>query len=202
LISADAASAAARWDLLNSLEEAPKPYPLRSHGTAADLVELWSSWVRGGAADGFTVIPASLPTDVVALVHEVIPALRAKGLRKPRRAAAENVAATPARPARHAAGHGAQTGERSAAGAAEQETSTLRRCDTSAIVDVAAYPGTMSVETSQRPDLAQERAEAGVRELATQARVAARQLRSATTAEKNAALHAVADHLVASTEEI
>src|SRR5690625_4278735 len=60
----------------------------------------------------------------------------------------------------------------------------------------------MSVETSQRPDLAQERAEAGVRELATQARVAARQLRSATTAEKNAALHAVADHLVASTEEI
>ena len=127
LISADAASAAARWDLLNSLEEVPKPYPLRSHGTAADLVELWSSWVRGGAADGFTVIPASLPTDVVALVHEVIPALRAKGLRKPRRAAAENVAATPARPARHAAGHGAQTGERSAAGAAEQETSTLRR---------------------------------------------------------------------------
>src|SRR5690625_1059952 len=100
LISADAASAAARWDLLNSLEEVPKPYPLRSHGTAADLVELWSSWVRGGAADGFTVIPASLPTDVVALVHEVIPALRAKGLRKPRRAAAENVAATPARPAR------------------------------------------------------------------------------------------------------
>lgn len=130
LISADAASAAARWDLLNSLEEAPKRYPLRSHGTASDLVDLWSSWVRGGAADGFTVIPASIPTDVVALVHEVIPALQAKGLRKPREAAAESVAAAPARPTRHATGHAARaevrTGAQSAAGGAGQETSTLR----------------------------------------------------------------------------
>lgn len=94
LISADRASAAARWDLLNSLEHAPQRYPLRSHGTAQDLVELWSSWVRRGAADGFTVIPASIPTDVVALVHEVIPALQAKGLRKPRGAAIDHALAT------------------------------------------------------------------------------------------------------------
>src|SRR5699024_7429815 len=120
LLSADAASAAARWDLLNSLETAPRRYPLRCHGTAADLVELWSTWVRGGAADGFTVIPASIPTDVVALVQEVIPALRAKGLRQPREAAAGSVAAAPAPPTRHATGHAARaavrTGGQCAAG--------------------------------------------------------------------------------------
>lgn len=41
-----------------------------------------------------------------------------------------------------------------------------------------------------------------MRDLATLARGAARALRSATTAQKNAALHAIADHLLAATEEI
>lgn len=97
LISADAASAAARWDLLNSLEETPQRYPLRSHGTAEDLVSLWSSWVRGGAADGFTVIPASIPTDVVGLVQEVVPALEARGLRKARQQRSQQAAVSAAR---------------------------------------------------------------------------------------------------------
>ncbi|TDE89694.1 LLM class flavin-dependent oxidoreductase [Occultella glacieicola] len=81
VISADRPSARARWDLLNSLETAPRTAPLRSIGTAADLVDLWAEWVHAGAADGFTVIPASVPTDVLALVQDVVPALAARGLR-------------------------------------------------------------------------------------------------------------------------
>ncbi len=86
VISADQPSARARWDLLTSLETQPRAVRLRSLGTATDLADLWGSWVHRGAADGFTVIPASVPTDVVALVQEVLPALEARGLRRPRRA--------------------------------------------------------------------------------------------------------------------
>ncbi|UFU01950.1 LLM class flavin-dependent oxidoreductase [Ruania suaedae] len=93
LISADAPSARARWDLLTSLEEQPRPVPLRSIGTATDLADLWAQWVHAGAADGFTVIPASVPTDVVALVQDVVPLLQARGLRGPRAAAVETAAA-------------------------------------------------------------------------------------------------------------
>ncbi|UFU07878.1 hypothetical protein [Ruania halotolerans] len=108
VISADVPSARARWDLLTSLETQPRQVPLRSIGTAADLADLWATWVHGGAADGFTVIPASVPTDVVALVQEVIPQLEARGLRKPRAAAVDQAPArrvtrrTPARQRSHA----------------------------------------------------------------------------------------------------
>lgn len=94
VVSADQPSARARWDLLTSLETLPRAVPLRSLGTAADLADLWSSWVHRGGADGFTVIPGSVPTDVAALVHEVVPALAARGLRKPRRAAVDRPATT------------------------------------------------------------------------------------------------------------
>lgn len=60
----------------------------------------------------------------------------------------------------------------------------------------------MSVQTSQTPDSAQQRAQDGVRDLASRARAAARVLRSATSAEKDAALHAIAEHLLEATEEI
>ncbi|QOR69450.1 LLM class flavin-dependent oxidoreductase [Ruania alkalisoli] len=93
LISADAPSARARWDLLTSLEEQPREVPLRSIGTASDLTDLWAEWVHAGAADGFTVIPASVPTDVVALVNEVVPQLEARGLRKPRTATVQTAPA-------------------------------------------------------------------------------------------------------------
>ncbi|WP_022919274.1 LLM class flavin-dependent oxidoreductase [Ruania albidiflava] len=86
VISADRPSARARWDLLTSLETQPRAVPLRSLGTAADLADLWGSWVHRGGADGFTLVPASVPTDVLALVQEVIPALVERGLRKPRQA--------------------------------------------------------------------------------------------------------------------
>ena len=93
VVSADRPSARARWDLLTSLETQPKAVPLRSLGTAEDLADLWASWVHRGGADGFTVIPASVPTDVAALVQEVVPALVSRGLRKPRRAAVDRPAA-------------------------------------------------------------------------------------------------------------
>ncbi|WP_022919275.1 glutamate-5-semialdehyde dehydrogenase [Ruania albidiflava] len=63
----------------------------------------------------------------------------------------------------------------------------------------------MSVQTDQQPAVdptADERAQAGVTELAVRARTAARALRSATTATKDAALHGIADALVAAAAEI
>ncbi|QGH69794.1 LLM class flavin-dependent oxidoreductase [Pseudactinotalea sp. HY158] len=81
LIAPDAARAQARADLLRDLGLAPADGLLRTAGPAHELARLWQNWVRAGAADGFTVIPASVPTDVVALVSEVLPDLRARGLR-------------------------------------------------------------------------------------------------------------------------
>lgn len=96
VISADRASAQARWDLLSSLE-LPSGLPaLRTIGTAEDLATLWNAWVRAGGADGFTVVPASVPTDVVALAQDLLPALTELGLRTPATAPV-TPAATPAR---------------------------------------------------------------------------------------------------------
>ncbi|HLS26716.1 MAG TPA: hypothetical protein VK063_12670 [Beutenbergiaceae bacterium] len=92
VLSADRPSAQARWDLLSSLE-LPEGLPaLRLIGTGEDLATLWTAWVEGGGADGFTVVPASVPTDVAAVASVVVPALTALGLRSP-----ESAAATPAR---------------------------------------------------------------------------------------------------------
>src|SRR5690606_25816070 len=49
-------------------------------GTSAGLADLWQEWIAAGAADGFTVIPASVPTDVLAVVTELIGELTARGL--------------------------------------------------------------------------------------------------------------------------
>jgi alkanesulfonate monooxygenase SsuD/methylene tetrahydromethanopterin reductase-like flavin-dependent oxidoreductase (luciferase family) len=115
VISADRPSALARWDLLNSLETAPRTAPLRSIGTATDLVDLWAEWVHAGAADGFTVIPASVPTDVLALVQDVVPALTARGLRTEGAAPVRAGATVPADSSRPAAARIAR--RRAAAGA-------------------------------------------------------------------------------------
>lgn len=83
VLSADRPSAQARWDLLSSLE-LPEGLPaLRVIGTAGDLATLWNAWVQAGAADGFTVVPASVPTDVAALAGDLVPALTDLGLRTP-----------------------------------------------------------------------------------------------------------------------
>src|SRR5690625_1697111 len=63
----------------------------------------------------------------------------------------------------------------------------------------------MSVQTDHQSAVEEtedERAQAGVTELAVRARTAARSLRSATTATKDAALHGIADALVAAAAEI
>src|SRR5699024_5185502 len=63
----------------------------------------------------------------------------------------------------------------------------------------------MSVQTDHQSAVEEtedERAQAGVAELAVRARTAARSLRSATTATKDAALHGIADALVAAAAEI
>ena len=61
------------------------------------------------------------------------------------------------------------------------------------------------MQTDQRPgtdETEEQRAQAGVQELAVQARAAARALRGATTATKNAALEQIADALVAAAPQI
>lgn len=102
VISADRPSAQARWDLLSSLELPAGLPALRTIGTAQDLATLWNAWVQGGGADGFTVVPASVPTDVVAQAQDVLPALAEFGLRTPAPTPAVP-AATPARTRRTSA---------------------------------------------------------------------------------------------------
>jgi hypothetical protein len=43
----------------------------------ADAIELW---FRNGAADGFNVMPAVLPSGLEAFVDHVVPVLQARGL--------------------------------------------------------------------------------------------------------------------------
>jgi alkanesulfonate monooxygenase SsuD/methylene tetrahydromethanopterin reductase-like flavin-dependent oxidoreductase (luciferase family) len=85
VLAADDDGARARADLLaildNESESGTDPSLLGFVGTSAGLADLWQQWVEAGAADGFTVIPASVPTDVLAVVTEVIGELTARGLR-------------------------------------------------------------------------------------------------------------------------
>lgn len=98
VLGVDREGARARADLLAVLDPDDAPvasYPLSVVGTATDLVDLWQEWVEAGAADGFTVVPASVPTDVLAVVTEVVPLLERRGLRAAP-AAARKVATAPA----------------------------------------------------------------------------------------------------------
>ncbi|GAB2600117.1 LLM class flavin-dependent oxidoreductase [Pseudactinotalea suaedae] len=85
VLGADDDGARARADLLTALESETESETdsslLRFVGTSAAFAELWQEWVDAGAADGFTVIPASVPTDVLAVVTEVVDELTARGLR-------------------------------------------------------------------------------------------------------------------------
>lgn len=85
VIGSDDEGALARAELLAVLDadsdSAPEAGLLHFAGTATGLADLWQEWVSAGAADGFTVIPASVPTDVLAVVTEVLPELASRGLR-------------------------------------------------------------------------------------------------------------------------
>lgn len=50
-------------------------------GTVTTLASVWQNWVRAGAADGFVILPASIPTDVIHVASGLIPELQRRGLR-------------------------------------------------------------------------------------------------------------------------
>jgi alkanesulfonate monooxygenase SsuD/methylene tetrahydromethanopterin reductase-like flavin-dependent oxidoreductase (luciferase family) len=50
-------------------------------GTPAGLAELMQSRFESGACDGFTLLPAVMPDDLAAFGADVVPLLRARGLR-------------------------------------------------------------------------------------------------------------------------
>lgn len=84
VLGADAEGAQARAELIDVLETEGSRASgrLRFVGTATQLADLWQEWVAAGAADGFTVVPASVPTDVLATVTELVPELERRGLRE------------------------------------------------------------------------------------------------------------------------
>ncbi len=62
----------------------PHAQGLFSHaGSVATLANVWQNWVRAGAADGFTLIPGSIPTDVLQIATGLLPELARRGLRAP-----------------------------------------------------------------------------------------------------------------------
>lgn len=82
VIAADYESARARADLLGDIEgdDAGWTGALEAVGTVGDVVATIEKWLEAGAADGFVVLPGSIPADVTRLLRGVIPALQARGL--------------------------------------------------------------------------------------------------------------------------
>lgn len=56
------------------------PAELRFTGAATDLAGLLADWHAASGVDGFHLLPASAPADVAAVVHDLVPALRERGL--------------------------------------------------------------------------------------------------------------------------
>jgi len=50
------------------------------HGTAADIADALEEWYRGGAADGFNIMPQVLPQGLNEFVELVVPELQRRGL--------------------------------------------------------------------------------------------------------------------------
>lgn len=49
-------------------------------GTPEQVADALEVWFRGGAADGFNIMPAALPSGLGEFVDHVVPLLRARGL--------------------------------------------------------------------------------------------------------------------------
>jgi alkanesulfonate monooxygenase SsuD/methylene tetrahydromethanopterin reductase-like flavin-dependent oxidoreductase (luciferase family) len=78
IVGPDRASAQARLDMLTDMEGVSwDTGSLAFVGTASGFAELVTEWLDAEAADGFTIRPASVQTDLVALVDGVLPVLRA-----------------------------------------------------------------------------------------------------------------------------
>ena len=78
IVGPDTASAQARLDMLTDLEGVSwDADSLAFVGTSTGFAELVTDWLDADAVDGFTIRPASVQTDLVALVEGVLPVLRA-----------------------------------------------------------------------------------------------------------------------------
>jgi alkanesulfonate monooxygenase SsuD/methylene tetrahydromethanopterin reductase-like flavin-dependent oxidoreductase (luciferase family) len=78
--TADEAQArAARLDAATPVG-APEPHALRLVGTASQVANELARWFRAGAADGFHLLPATLPEGLEELVATLIPELQRRGL--------------------------------------------------------------------------------------------------------------------------
>lgn len=80
VLGADEATARARFDLLQDLDHAPWDGALVHVGTAHSFTTTVEEWARAGAADGFVLRPASLATDLDAVVAHTVPVLQRLGL--------------------------------------------------------------------------------------------------------------------------
>src|SRR5690606_5034361 len=82
VIAADYESARARHDLLTDLAGGTASWEgaLEAVGTVGDVVTTIEKWIEAGAADGFVILPGSIPADVGRLIRGIIPALQARGL--------------------------------------------------------------------------------------------------------------------------
>lgn len=83
ILDADEQQAAHRAEFLTEIGLEVPEIPLRHVGTVEALASLWQNWVRAGAADGFTIIPGSIPTDVIRVATKLVPELEQRGLRTP-----------------------------------------------------------------------------------------------------------------------
>ena len=81
VLAQDVTDAQNRADFIAELTQNQPANLLQHVGTPRTLATVWHNWVRAGAADGFTLIPASIPTDVVAIASGLIDQLQQRGLR-------------------------------------------------------------------------------------------------------------------------
>lgn len=81
VIGDDARSAGVRLELIEQLQGVTWDTDSLVHaGTARALAALLAEWALLGAADGFLLRPASLATDLTAIVDQTVPVLREVGL--------------------------------------------------------------------------------------------------------------------------
>jgi N-acetyl-S-(2-succino)cysteine monooxygenase len=77
-------SALSQRDGLSLREVALRAAAARTHlivcGTAAEVADRLQEWFEGGAADGFNILPSTIPGGIEDLVHHLVPELQRRGL--------------------------------------------------------------------------------------------------------------------------
>src|SRR5690625_3510423 len=80
VLASDAQEAVNRAGFIADLDGEQPAGLLQHAGTVSTFATVWQNWVRAGAADGFTIIPGSIPTDVLAIATGLLPELDRRGL--------------------------------------------------------------------------------------------------------------------------